>query len=147
MGIMSSIEAKIDFKIAGDDMLSFVGSRDKNANGEIYSVDITFNLSKESYLAKKRFLDVIFACIALVLLPISFLLKKEKSKLISNILHVLKGKKTWVAYSRASEFQLPHLQEGVVDLSLRKSKQELITYAKDYSTSFDILPFLKYLIQ
>jgi GT2 family glycosyltransferase len=145
MSIMSSIESIIDFKIAGDDLLSFVGSRDKNANGEIYSVDITFNLSKESYLRQKKVLDILFCLIAITFSPISLVFKKEKSVILSNIMDVLVGGKTWVTYTQAAAYQLPTIKEGVIDLSKEKTKQELINYAKNYKVTYDILPFLNYL--
>lgn len=133
----------IRYKIGGDDLLNFVGSSSKNHQGQVYSVDIAFRLSSEDARRNKRILDIMTSCIALLLSPVIWVLRRFDLGFWRDSFTTLSGKKTWVGYTSEEHPQLPDIKASVIDID--RLGMRAIDYARHYSATDDILPILRYL--
>jgi GT2 family glycosyltransferase len=151
---MSRLGAEIDYKIVPEESLSIIGSSSKNSAGELYTIDIQFNINTKMQRRNKRVLDISCAIIALLFSPILFFSTKKYFTLFSAIFHTLTGKKTWVAYSEANgkTKDLPPLKQGIFstidglrfdNLNENTIHRLNFLYAKDYSPMKDVMVLLK----
>ncbi len=146
---MTKLGASIEYKIVPEDSLSIIGSRSKNTPGELYTIDIQFNIVQTMHRRNKRVLDVFVSLISLLFLPVLIWLIQKKWGFIKNIFNVLFGKKTWVGYHKTnSQFaNLPKIRANVLTpihhLNIQNISPETIQrlnllYAKDYSIYHDV---------
>jgi len=153
IGIMSNLSTKkIKFRMVPEGVNYMVGSHSKNSPGELFSIDVKLALGDENNQLKKRFLDVIFAFIYLLFLPITLLKPSRIPIVLKNIARLMIGKITTVSYFPAGNVStLPKLKKGLLFPSnLINSETDIQTvervnflYAKDYKPGFDIELFLK----
>lgn len=141
----------IEFKIAPPESLFIIGSNSINTNGELYVVNIN-SINKPANKRSKRLLDILLALILILLLPLLLIIVPTRLGLISNILQVLIGKKSWVGYKNTTTKQeLPKIKKGVLnpvdylantpdDLTIHRLNQ---LYAKDYQVNNDLQIILK----
>jgi hypothetical protein len=92
-------------------------------------------------------LDFSLTILMILFLPILLIIIPNKTGLISNILEVLIGKKSWVGYKKtATNQELPKIKKGVLspadslahtadDLTILRLNQ---LYAKDYKVNNDL---------
>ena len=143
----------VDYKIAPPESISIIGSNSIHTAGELYVVNVNA-ISKQSNKHNKRMLDIFVSFILLFTSPVVVWLFKSKSSFISNILHVISGKKTWVGYiSEPGSYEtLPVLKDSVLSpvnlfaelqLDAEKKSQLNMIYAKDYSIITDLEILLK----
>ena len=146
---MTKLGASIDYKIVPKESLSIIGSSSKNSAGELYTIDIQFNIAHYMGRRNKRLFDILLSLLFIVLFPIFVLFVKEKIGFLKNIFSVLFAKKSWVAYepSQAQQNNLPSIRAGVLspidELSTANINEPTIQrlnflYAKDYMTSNDL---------
>lgn len=144
---MTSLGAEIEYKIVPEKSLSIIGSRSKNTAGELYTIDIQFNINTIMHQRNKRFLDVVVSLGLLLTLPFNIWLVRSKQRYFQNIFQVLFGQKTWVGYAASSAVNLPKLRLAVLSpihgIALSALTQPTIQrlnllYAKDYSVYQDI---------
>ncbi len=146
---MSKLGPQLLYKILPEDSLSIIGSHSKNISGELYTIDIQFNIAKPLHKRNKRIFDLGFSFVLFLSLPIQLLIIKNKLGLLSNIFSVLIGKKTWVSYTPITYTKniLPNLRSGVLSPSDAFQKDKLneatiqrlnMLYAKDYEWSNDV---------
>ncbi|MFK7932999.1 MAG: nucleoside-diphosphate sugar epimerase/dehydratase, partial [Saprospiraceae bacterium] len=149
---MTELGADLDYKIVPQESLSIIGSSSKNTSGQLYTIDIQFNIARAESRRNKRVFDVLMSLIFLLFSPL--LLLFGKGKLVRHALPVLFGKKTWVGYEKSDAQSdtarveniapavLPKLRTGVFHPStaLKTSNLDSETiqrlnffYAKDYS--------------
>ncbi|GIV44271.1 MAG: hypothetical protein KatS3mg035_1394 [Bacteroidia bacterium] len=103
----------IEFKIAPPESLFIIGSNSINTNGELYIVNIN-SINKTSNIRSKRFLDISSSLILILFLPVLLIIVPNRIGLISNILQVLLGKKSWVGYKETNlKQELPKIKKGV----------------------------------
>ena len=146
---MMSLDTQLSFKIAGDDSLSIIGSNSKNTTGELYNVNIRYNLADGYYLHVKRIFDFSIGMFILLTSPIWLLVNRfEILGLYKHIFQVLFGIKTWVGYagSIASFQNLPELSPSVISIpssSKEDDSVENMYYARDYSVWTDLEILLK----
>lgn len=144
---MTSLSSDISFKIAGDDSLSILGSQSKNTTGQLYHLDIQYQLADDYQRHTKRLFDIVLGLVCLLFFPV--LLFFNKLRIIpyfGNTLKVLFGWKTWIGYGGdQNEYQtLPELQKAVVPLvSPDDQKQTNLHYAKYYNLWKDVVYFTK----
>lgn len=145
---MSRLGPMVEYKILPKESLSIIGSSSKNSSGELYTIDIQFNINQPLHRRNKRLLDVLLCIFLLLVLPLSVLVVKRKIAFLQNIFNVLSGKKTWVSYAAVpnATATLPMLRPGVLS-PLDALKLTLVNpstverlnflYAKDYEVSRD----------
>ncbi len=151
MKLMKNAPKEIEFKMAGDDHLSILGSKSKNTSGELYSVQFTYNLDQRSERIKKRIVDITFVFLFIIFFPVCILWqllvkRKDVQGLIQNMWEILKGNKTMVGYKRGDLKieELPNVQKGYFEVGPKFIEdQNLIhrantIYAKEYSIWMDI---------
>jgi len=146
---MTRLGPKISYKIVPKESLSIIGSSSKNSAGELYTIDIQFNIADFRYRRSKRLLDILLAISSLLLLPILFFIIKNPVGFIKNLSQIIFNKKTWVSYHPQAENKmlLPKIKPGVLtpidELKVTGIDEPTIRrlnffYAKDYTTSKDI---------
>jgi len=144
---MMILDSKLSLKIAGDDSLSILGSNSKNTSGELYNVNIKYNLADGYYQHIKRIFDFSMSLLLFIAYPILLGFNKFRIvSLIRNIIQSIVGLKTLVGYSGSiEEYQnLPELRPSVIQLPLKAKEDvqiENMYYARDYSiwTDFEVL--------
>jgi hypothetical protein len=120
MAWMSQLGAGIDMRIVPEESMSIIGSSDKNTKGELYTIDIRFNIAQPIHRRNKRIFDLTVCLSMLLTLPLLLILVKNRNTFLKNLWSVFTASKTWVAYAvqtmpngtDASE-NLPKLKHGV----------------------------------
>lgn len=152
---MTKLGSSIDYKIVPNEGLTIIGSHSKNTPGELYTIDIQYNISKPLERRNKRLLDILVVLVLLTTLPIHILFIPNRTNFIKNIIHVLLGKKTWIGYNRMAnhQFSLPAIRPSIVSVADHLNKMLEVNedtlarlnffYAKDYSIEKDIVLILK----
>lgn len=147
---------KYDYKIHLPASQSFVGSNSSHTAGDLYTVDMRYNLGKFSSQRNKRMLDIVSAICFLLLSPLLVLWIKAPLHFLSNCFKVLLGMRTWVGYNQ-QRTQLPILKASIIppyqlqqgfEPSTNVQEQMDTTYAQYYSATLDlnfILNNLKFL--
>jgi GT2 family glycosyltransferase len=150
--------SKVNFKIVPDDSLFIIGSNTKDFNGELYTLEIKYELATERSQQIKRLFDV---SMSLLLLPLGLLIGWfVKGSIIGfyvNLVKVLFGSYTWVGYDTSVEVdQLPKLKASIYhigqekqNLTLSKTVKEKLNYfyAKSYRVEQDLNIVFKAMFQ
>jgi GT2 family glycosyltransferase len=143
--LMNEIGPHVNYYTLPADSNFVIGSHSKNANGLYFGEQIELNLSKQEFRTQKRFFDISWALLALVLSPLMLLLPLTR-KWSANAWSVLVGKKTWVGYSSQATDPLPPLKSGVYTTAYQLIEpNELFAqnldqlYAKNYGVEMDLL--------
>lgn len=145
---MAKLGPGISYKILPTQGQSIIGSDYKNARGELYALETAFNISRPFYRRQKRLLDLGLGLVALLLLPVLLVLNAKPTKLLGNIVAVLRGKKSWVGYAADEESRgnLPDIKPGVLPpaylgdvtkVAEDTLKQLDFRYARDYMPGRD----------
>ncbi len=144
---MTSLGSSIDFKILPQESFSIIGSSSKENPGELYTVDVRFNISDVVSKRNKRMLDLGVLLLVVFAFPIFIIFTRNRRGLLKNWWKVLINKVSWVGYNKADTSNLPAIKPCVLpnDISFsdsnlnQKSKYQLnFIYAKDYSVYRDI---------
>lgn len=146
---MSRLGSGIDYKILPPESLSIIGSSSKNTTGELYTIDVRFNIVQPLARRNKRILDVLLAIGLLLSWPIQLILVRQPLGLLQNIFSVLGGFKSWVGYAFDTEknVSLPAIRPGVLttvdglqsrDLDAETQQRLDFIYAKDYRAGLDL---------
>ncbi len=145
---MTQLGATIDYKIVPLESISIIGSHSKNAPGELYTIDVQYNINQPLQRRNKRLLDVLLSFLVLLTFPLHLLFIKHRIQFTKNLMQVLLNQKSWVGYAAANHSSLPKLKRGVLDITdhvnkniqLNTSTLERLNffYAKDYSIDKDI---------
>jgi GT2 family glycosyltransferase len=140
---MTRLGPQLEYKIVPGDSMSIIGSSSKNTRGELYTVDIQFNIATPMARRNKRLLDVVLALGFLLVFPVFMLRLQRKGDFLVNCFRVLAGRRTWVGYAEGGDPPriLPTLRKGVLNplSGLRYPIHDSPTiqrlnffYAKDY---------------
>ncbi len=149
---MTRLGPHIAYKIVPQESLSIIGSSSKDTPGELYTIDIRFDIAQDLHRRNKRLLDVLLALLLAATLPLHLLLVKHRRGLPANIFAVLAGRKTWVGYAGSEDNTLPALRPGVLSpldgLPLRPGDAATVQrldllYAQNYRVEQDIEIVLK----
>ena len=149
MDEISKSNGKVEYKIVPDEALSIIGSSSRNVPGELYTLDLSFNINDPIHKRHKRLLDVITSIILLGLSPVLIWFQKNKASYIPNLFLSLIGLKAMVGYCRADNNydKLPVLKHGLIQLHRPESVREIqqqdihnsnLMYAKNYTVWKDI---------
>ena len=145
---MTKLGPEVAYKILPQESYSIIGSHSKNAPGELYTVDIQYNIASPMNRRNKRVFDLGMALLMLPLLPIVFLIINARFTFLKNWFQTLVGQKTWVGYSTNSKAEsLPKLKPSVLSpvdgLKIQLSDEATIQrlnflYARDFEIDRDI---------
>lgn len=146
---MTQLESGVEFKIVPEESLSIIGSSSKDSSGELYTIDIRFNISTPTNRRNKRLFDLVASLILILISPVLLFFLKNKAIFFKNLLFVMLGKLTWVGYQPTTETgpSLPRIRKGVLTpldgLMVASFNQPTIhrlnfLYAKDYDLNRDI---------
>jgi hypothetical protein len=149
---MTRLGPTVSYKIVPEESLSIIGSSNKDEPGELYTIEIRYNIAQPGQRRNKRVLDLLL-CIALLLsIPVWLLVSSKKMLFLHNWLPVLIGRKSWVGYADSPQnSSLPTLRPGVCtpadELSSRVASAATVSrlnylYAKDWSVWRDLEIFL-----
>lgn len=146
---MSRLGPAINYKIVPRESMSIIGSSSKNTAGELYTIDIRYNIVQSMSRRNKRLFDAGFALFLLMTFPLQMLWVRRPLGLLRNSLSVLIGRYSWVGYAATDkeDVNLPAIRKGVLSpldgLRIRNvdqaTRQRLnFFYAKDYNTGKDM---------
>ncbi|MBL7774898.1 MAG: glycosyltransferase [Saprospiraceae bacterium] len=144
---MTRLGPGIAYKIVPEESLSIIGSSNKNEPGELYTIDIRYNIAQPGQRRNKRVLDLGF-CLLLLAAPLWLLFSKKRTRLLRNWWPVLLNRKTWVGYAPGAPAEtLPRLRPGVFSpldgypehrLSESAVSRLNFLYAKDWNVWRDL---------
>ncbi len=147
MDWMTRLGPAISYKIVPEEGLSIIGSSSKDEPGELYTIDIKYNIAQPVERRNKRVFDLAICCGLALSLPCWIWLTPKRQILLKNWWSVLSGHKTWVGYAPSNQNNaLPTLKPGVfspLDSLNNIQADELTTarlnflYAKDWDIQRD----------
>lgn len=148
MNWMTRLGPEVAYKIVPQESMSIIGSSSKNTAGQLYTIDIQYNIAQSMSRRNKRVFDLVLAVGLLLTFPLWLLLVQRPAGLLPNIFQVISGRYSWVGYARTQEedISLPSIRKGVLSPldGLRMgaidqpTRQRLnFLYAKDYTASKD----------
>jgi hypothetical protein len=156
MSWMTELGPELDYKIVPKESMSIIGSSSKNSAGELYTIDIQFNIARPMNLRNKRLLDIFTSLLLLVLSPILVWFVSKKITLIKNCFQALSGSKSWVGYAPTEQNDknnaftkntLPNIRKGVLtpldalnyqNMNVPTIERLNFLYAKDYHVADDL---------
>jgi GT2 family glycosyltransferase len=153
MQVMMLHPGRYAYMMLGKGCEAVLGSQSKNSAGDRYEHD-EYPIATPYNRRLKRTLDFSLAIALLVTLPIHLILIPQKGKFLTNLLHVLGGKKTWVGLGGAPDDRTNLLQvkSGVIDKCMIVEEREGTAvnckvinrmYAREYNVSSDLRIVLK----
>lgn len=146
---MTNLPRHIRFRISSLDSLIIIGSHDRNKKGELFNLDINYNLSSPSMKRLKRILDIFVSLIIFVFHPFLIILTGFKAYFLTNIYFVISGQKTWVGYGgdEKDHIFLPSIPQSVISYPHSHKliqytdgyfKRKNMEYARNYNLWVDI---------
>ena len=128
---------------------------DKNTQGELYTIDIRFNIAQPIHRRNKRLFDVVLSVLCLVLSPILVLFVKNRSAFLKNMVSILFNNQTFVGYTDGTSRKyregvsenLPKIKRGILSpinaVNLTQINEPTVQrlnflYAKDYDVWRDV---------
>ncbi len=153
MAHMAHIGPAVSYKIVPEESLSIIGSSSKDEPGELYTIDIRYNIAQPSHRRDKRLIDLCICLVLLATLPAWMIFSGKRALLLKNWLLVLLGQKTWVGYTPNEQNDtLPPLKPGVFspvdalkDLKVNEETAARLNFffAKDWEMERDLTVFVK----
>jgi len=145
MGWMTSIGNAVDYKILPKESQSIIGSSSKNVAGELYTIDIQYQISSPVAKRNKRLFDFVFSLVLLVIGIVFCWFTKSPAAFFRNVFQVLIGNKSWVGYSQAAQPNLPRIRPGVLSTHTMYADKKIpaedrrldFYYARDYTLNKD----------
>ena len=146
---MSALGPNIDYRIVPEESLSIIGSSSKNSAGELYTIEIRFQIAHHMNVRNKRLLDILMSLFFIISLPVHLLLLRKPLSLLQHIFASLTGQKSWVGYASSANLteNLPPIKPGILTpldaLNIPIQEEATIQrlnflYAKDYRISTDL---------
>ncbi len=146
---MTRLGPSVEYKILPEESLGVIGSGSKETAGEIYTIDIRFNIATSIQRRNKRLLDIILSISFLLTLPILIWTIRQKILFIRHIFMTFFNETSWVGYIPLTNptLSLPALKKGLfsplsgLDIPfLDHSTMERLNflYAKDYKWECDL---------
>lgn len=132
-------EFRTEFKIAQQDTNTIIGSNTISTPENIFTCQKN-SLAQRRGQREKRLFDIVSSMILILLLPIDIWFVKKKGNFIRNLLSVLSGRKTWVAYQyprngKNGILKPTDMYPGTQDQNLIEKINQL--YVNDYQPVHD----------
>ncbi len=151
LAAMSRLGPELSYKIMPEESMSIIGSSSKNTPGELYTIDIRYNLAQAGQRRNKRVFDLAI-CLGLPFVMFYGLFSPQSpsanfSSLLRHWLSVFVARRTWIGYAGSDTRDLPKLKPGVFThldhLHLSVQTPETIKrlntlYAKDWTVWRDV---------
>jgi GT2 family glycosyltransferase len=147
MAWMTRLGPNIAYKIVPEESLSIIGSASKNEPGELYTIDIQYNISTDISRRNKRVLDIVLSLTLMVLSPILIFMVAQKSYFIKSLCQILLGNMTLVGYAQPQPKALPKLKKSlfsplhgirhIENIDAATIQHLNFLYAKDYTITRD----------
>ncbi|HAY71797.1 MAG TPA: hypothetical protein DCX89_07885, partial [Saprospirales bacterium] len=145
---MTRLGNDVKAKILTKDVLSIIGSHDRNARGDLYTMELRYRLSDNRQKILKFLLDYLVNMSLLIIFPV-WLLGKNRTSFPLWIIDVFARNRTWMGYIKADQdlYALPGIPVGILEPIVhesinRLSKEEIhrinFMYARDYSVLRDV---------
>jgi GT2 family glycosyltransferase len=146
---MANLGPDIKYRILPTDSISIIGSSSKNTAGELYTIEIKYQIVTQGAKRNKRLVDFVLAASALALSPIVVLFLKDRRNVLKTVVSVFIGKKSWTGYClKFGEPQmLPKIKPGIfspcdvfyeTDFDEKMVQHVNFFYAKDYNMLEDV---------
>jgi len=145
---MTRLGPSVSYKIVPEESLSIIGSNSKNEPGELYTIDIRYEIAQPGRRRNKRVFDLLYCAALLGTFPLWLFFAKKRKRLAQSWFAVLVGQKTWVGYAPHPENRhLPPLKPGVFtpsdSLSARVATPATVArlnflYAKNWNVWTDV---------
>ena len=142
---MKKLGRKVKIKILPMGGFSIIGSHSKKTSGELYTIEIQFNISEAKHRRIKRTFDLLIGLFGLILSPILILFQQYKLSYFTNMIQLIIGQKSLVSYhSIKRNEELPSLKKGIlkpsdgIDLDEEALFQQNFIYAKNYNVGIDL---------
>jgi GT2 family glycosyltransferase len=114
LGWMTRLGPQLAYKIVPEESLSIIGSGNKNEPGELYTIDIRYNIADPHQRRIKRLFDLGVCLLLALALPVWLGLSNNRRLLARHWLAVLLGRRTWAGYAEHPQNNaLPRLKPGV----------------------------------
>jgi hypothetical protein len=111
---MTRLGPAVSYKIVPEESMSIIGSSSKNEPGELYTIEIQYNIAQPGQRRNKRVFDLSLCLGLLATLPFWLMLSEKRSLFLKNWWAVFAGKKTWVGYApHEQNHALPAIKAGV----------------------------------
>jgi GT2 family glycosyltransferase len=145
---MTLLGPAISYKIVPEESLSIIGSSSKDEPGELYTIDIKYNIAQPVERRNKRVLDLAICIVLLLSLPLWLLFSTKRMRWLKNCWPVLAGRKTWVGYAaNGSNGTLPKIKPCVfspldalddIQVNAPTAARLNFFYAKDWDSTRDL---------
>lgn len=151
MPIMTQLGHKIQIKLTGGEHLNIIGSNSKNLTGEVYMMDIQYNIETIEKTRQKRAFDLIIGVLCIFLFPILKLVKNEIG--FKYILNVVFGNISFIGYNLNDEklSELPPIKKAIIQVGksnypIKRDKVHAMNllYAKNYNIWQDFNVLIRY---
>ncbi len=111
---MTRLGPAVSYKIVPEESLSIIGSSSKNEPGELYTIDIQYNIAQHGQRRNKRVFDLLMCMCLLLTLPLWLVFSGRREIFLKNWWSVFSGKKTWAGYAKSEKnAALPVIKTGV----------------------------------
>jgi hypothetical protein len=84
MANMAQIGPSVSYKIVPEESLSIIGSSSKDEPGELYTIDIRYNIAQPSHRRDKRLIDLCICMGLLVTFPVWLIFSGKRRLLLNN---------------------------------------------------------------
>jgi len=145
--LMSSNPAGVHFRIAPDDNLAILSSNSKHKQGDLFTIDLNYNLNDPAFRREKRILDISLSIFLLIISPLLVWFQENKAQFYRNLSAIISGNKTFVTYlPQSAEHNLPVLNPGILycaknnlrDIKVSDFNLENMDYARHYTIWKDL---------
>ncbi|MGC6415446.1 MAG: glycosyltransferase [Bacteroidia bacterium] len=144
----------VQVKIAPSTSEFIIGSDSKNEPGELFTMDVQYNIAEKYNRRRKRVFDMMISLILWMFIPFTLLgsvINYRVWNLFKNSLVVLFGGKTWISYHglKSSEL-LPKMKPGIITPSANWTDTLFegdvnFLYAREFEVSKDIYILYEYI--
>ncbi len=131
----------VQVKIAPDKSETIIGSDSKSKPGELFTLDLIYNLTQVHHRRNKRVFDILISLCVMVFFWV-FVWLVSGRKMVLNCLSVLLGLKTWVGFG-IRDIKWPNLKPSVFDAGKQFKGTEFeydakMVYVRDYDVLLDL---------
>lgn len=148
LDLMKNLNDRVEFKIMTESSAGIIGSSSRHNRGEIYSLDLEYNLAQRVFIRQKRLFDFLFSTLLFCFSWLLIFVFNSKKQFMLNVMQVMSGQLTWVSYQKqeAPKSNLPYIKPGILYpvpasehiLSAEFEEQLLSMYAWNYSVWTDL---------
>ncbi len=111
---MTELGEAYSYRISSADHENIIGSDSKNKSGIWYSTNLNFNISSVDKKRQKRVFDLVMSVVLIMIFPAVLIISKQRKLILSNLMYVLIGRKTWIGYLLPyNSSHLPNLKDWV----------------------------------